>query len=78
MGWALVVASFVLVSFSEHSLVILIVGIILLDIAIQSLSIVIATWCRQLVGDHINGRGRVAIDFGVWLLGRRGPLVIRV
>ena len=55
-GWALVLVSFVLVSFARSSLVILIVSIVLLDIAIQSLNILNST---RLFAVAADARSRV-------------------
>ncbi|HEY0937596.1 MAG TPA: MFS transporter [Trebonia sp.] len=111
-GWALVLTAFVLVSFARTSLAILIVSVVLLDVAIQSLNILNATRLFAVAG---GARSRVntamvvsnfvagaigsaaagllwsaggwtavtstgvifaAFGLGVWLLGRRGPLVL--
>ncbi len=58
-GWALVVASFVLVSFARHS-------VVMLWSTGGSTAI---TWTGTVVA---------TIGFVVWLLGRRGPLVISI
>ncbi len=113
-GWALVLVSFALAGFARSSLVVLVVAIVLLDIAIQSLNIlnstrlfavaagarsrvntasVAANFVTGAIGSAAAGllwsaggwravtwTGMVMSVFGlgVWLAGRRGPLVITV
>jgi predicted MFS family arabinose efflux permease len=56
IGWALLLASFVLVAFAQHSLVVLAIGIVLMHMAIFPLNVLISTRLFSLVPE---GRSRV-------------------
>ena len=56
MGWALLLASFILLAFAEHSLVVLAVGIVLMHLAIFPLNVLIST---RLFAQVPEGRSRV-------------------
>jgi len=51
LGWMLALVSFALAAFGGHSVVVLIVGIVLLDVAIQSLNILNSTRLFAVAGD---------------------------
>jgi predicted MFS family arabinose efflux permease len=112
LAWTLAISAFVLAAFARHSVIILIVAIVLLDIAIQSLNIlnstrlfavapdarsrlntamITANFIAGAIGSALAGTlwsaggwsavvgagmGLCVFGLGVWVIGRRGPLVV--